>query len=161
MEPKGKKKKWEILFIYIILLTRAFPPKNKLSLMFFKILSKFIQVRSFYEHSCAILSSLKIMIIFNKVSWCIIENDHSFERTEDRVTVFLKWTDFRVIERILSQTLIQAPRIGLHYCLIRFVKQIILRSNVHRHHFYLPNVVIQVKSDNGVFNRLVLCIRCN
>ena len=43
MEPKGKKKKWEILFIYIILLTRAFPPKNKLSLMFFKKLSKFIQ----------------------------------------------------------------------------------------------------------------------
>ena len=95
MEPKGKKKKWEILFIYIILLTRAFPPKNKLSLMFFKILSKFIQVRSFYEHSCAILSSLKIMIIFNKVSWCIIENDHNFEKTEDRATVFIKWMDFR------------------------------------------------------------------
>ena len=25
----------------------------------------------------------------------IIENDHNFERTEDRATVFLKWTDFK------------------------------------------------------------------
>ena len=30
----------------------------------------------------------------NKFSWCTIENDHSFEWNEDRVTVFLKWTDF-------------------------------------------------------------------
>ena len=30
----------------------------------------------------------------NKVSWYIIENGHSFEWNEDRVTVFLKWTDF-------------------------------------------------------------------
>ena len=29
----------------------------------------------------------------NKVNWCIIENDHNFERTEDPATVFLKWTD--------------------------------------------------------------------
>ena len=39
------------------------------------------------------------MIIFNwnqnKVSWCIIENDHDFERNEGCVTVFLKWTDFK------------------------------------------------------------------
>ena len=40
------------------------------------------------------------MIIFNiswnqkKVSWCIIENDHNFERTENRATVSLKWTVF-------------------------------------------------------------------
>ena len=38
------------------------------------------------------------MIIFNwnqnKVSWCIIENDHNFEQNEDLVTVFLKWMDF-------------------------------------------------------------------
>ena len=27
--------------------------------------------------------------------WCCIENDHNFERNEDRATVFLKWTDFR------------------------------------------------------------------
>ena len=53
--------------------------------------------------SCAILSSLKIMIIFNwnqnKVSWCIIGNDHNLEQNEDRETVFLKWTDFsRIIK---------------------------------------------------------------
>ena len=43
----------------------------------------------------------KFMIIFNwnrnKVSWCIIENDHSFEQNEDRVTVFLKWTGFNKV----------------------------------------------------------------
>ena len=27
-------------------------------------------------------------------SWCCIENDHNFERNEDCVTFFLKWTDF-------------------------------------------------------------------
>ena len=27
----------------------------------------------------------------NKVSWCIIENDHNFERTEDCATVFLNF----------------------------------------------------------------------
>ena len=42
-----------------------------------------------------ILSFVKIMIIKNKVSWCIIENDHNFDKTEDHTTVFLKWTDFR------------------------------------------------------------------
>ena len=42
------------------------------------------KVRSFQEHSCAILNSLKIMIIFNNVEW-----------TEDRATVFSKWTDFK------------------------------------------------------------------
>ena len=52
------------------------------------------KVRSFLEHSCAILSSFKIVVIFNitsaeiKISWCIIENDHNFERTEDLTTVF-------------------------------------------------------------------------
>ena len=30
----------------------------------------------------------------NKVSWCI-ENDHNFERNEDRANFLLKWTDFR------------------------------------------------------------------
>ena len=29
------------------------------------------------------------------VSWCIIKNGHSSEWTENRVTVFLKWTDLR------------------------------------------------------------------
>ena len=33
----------------------------------------------------------------NKVSWCIIENGHSFVWNENRVTVFLKWTDFNTI----------------------------------------------------------------
>ena len=30
----------------------------------------------------------------NKVSWCIIEKNKNFERTEDCANVFLKWTDF-------------------------------------------------------------------
>ena len=29
------------------------------------------------------------------VSWCIIENGHSFEWNDDRVTVLLKQTDFK------------------------------------------------------------------
>ena len=33
--------------------------------------------------------------IQNKVSWCIIGNDHNFERTEDCNHVFLNWTDFK------------------------------------------------------------------
>ena len=50
-----------------------------------------------------ILSSFKIMIIFNNTSAeiktksadvFIIEDDHNFERTEDHATVILKWTDF-------------------------------------------------------------------
>ena len=36
----------------------------------------------------------------NKVSWCIIENDHNFERTEDRATVIWKWTDFTYIHAL-------------------------------------------------------------
>ena len=36
--------------------------------------------------------------------------------------------------------------------------QIILRSNILRHHFYLPKV--QVQNGNGVLNRLVPCLRC-
>ena len=52
------------------------------------------KVRSFSEHICAILSSLKIMIIFNntsaeiKTKSTIIENDHNFEKTEERANVF-------------------------------------------------------------------------
>ena len=55
------------------------------------------KVRSFLEHSFAILSSFKIVIIFNNTSAdlvlisadvSIIENDHNFERSEDRATVF-------------------------------------------------------------------------
>ena len=36
--------------------------------------------------------------------------------------------------------------------------QIILRSNVLRHYFYFPEVIIQVQNDHGVFDRLVPCI---
>ena len=39
------------------------------------------------------------MVIFNITSadfvLICIENDHNFERNEDRATVFLKWTDFK------------------------------------------------------------------
>ena len=35
----------------------------------------------------------------NKVNWCIIENDHNFERNENPAIVFLKWTDFSSLER--------------------------------------------------------------
>ena len=56
------------------------------------------KVRSFLEHSYAILILFKIMIIFNNTSadfvLISVENDHNFEQTEDRATVILKWTDF-------------------------------------------------------------------
>ena len=56
------------------------------------------KVHSFKEHG--ILISLKTMAILNNtsvdfffyVSWCIIENGHSFELNED--PVFFKWMDF-------------------------------------------------------------------
>ena len=38
-----------------------------------------------------------------------------------------------------------------------FQSQIIIKSKVHRHHFYLPKVIIQVKNGNGVLKRLVPC----
>ena len=63
-----------------------------------------LKVRSFWEHSCTILSSFKIVIIFNICITSaeiktqsddvnITENDHNFERTENQATVFLKWMD--------------------------------------------------------------------
>ena len=58
--------------------------------------SNHVKVRSFFEHSCAILSSFKIVIIFNitsaeiKTKSAVAAEDVwvFFERTEDRVTVF-------------------------------------------------------------------------
>ena len=32
-----------------------------------------------------------------------IENDHNFEQNEDRVTVFLKWTDFTKKEMLIDR----------------------------------------------------------
>ena len=45
----------------------------------------------------------------NKVSWCIIENGHSFEWNEDHVTLFLKWKDFSMCEKNWHQ-----KKKGLH-----------------------------------------------
>ena len=68
------------------------------------LLSRSAKVYLFLERSCAILSSLKIMSIFNNKSagFVLISDDvvlkicnHNFEWTEDHTTVFLKWTDFR------------------------------------------------------------------
>ena len=55
------------------------------------------QVRPFLEHSCTILSFFKIVIIFNITSPEIKTKSADVllkKRAEDRVTVFLKWTDF-------------------------------------------------------------------
>jgi len=41
--------------------------------------------------------------------------------------------------------------------LVSLCSQIILRSYVL---FYLPKVIIQVQSGNGVLNRLVSCLKC-
>ena len=53
------------------------------------------KVRPFLKHNCSILSSFKIVVIFNLTSAEIKtksadENDHNFERSDDRATVFLK-----------------------------------------------------------------------
>ena len=64
---------------------------------------------------CTILSSFKIRIIFNfswlcfDFSWCYIEKDHNFERTEDSATVFLKWTDF------------EQPKLNFRYILLIYL----------------------------------------
>ena len=76
---KEKRKNEKILFIYIILLKRAFPPKNKLSLMFFKKQSKSIHTR--------------------------------------------------VIERILSKTLIQAPLLFNTICKTEFTVRYTRQTN--------------------------------
>ena len=39
---------------------------------------------------------------FFDFSWCIIENDHNFERTEDRATEVKKQTDFRKFKTLNS-----------------------------------------------------------
>ena len=41
-----------------------------------------------------------------------------------------------------------------------FYGQIILRSNILRHHFFLPKVIIKVQNGNGVLSRLVPCLEC-
>ena len=40
------------------------------------------------------------------LSWWYIENDHNFERNEDRATVFLKWTDFIALYFYRSQNVL-------------------------------------------------------
>ena len=46
------------------------------------------------------------------------------------------------------------------YLSIKPARQIILRSKVLCHHFYLPKVIIQVQNGNEVVNRVVLCLKC-
>ena len=71
------------------------------------------KVCSFLEHSFAILSSFKIVIIFDN-TWAdfvlisadvFIENDNNFEWTEDYPTVFEKWTDFANLSTNNEQSL--------------------------------------------------------
>ena len=38
--------------------------------------------------------------------------------------------------------------------------QFVLRTNVLRHHFYLPEVNIQVQNGHEVISRLVVCLKC-
>ena len=43
-----------------------------------------------------------------------IENYHNFERTEDRETVFLKWTDFRyLLEKIVKSVAVANYRLHM------------------------------------------------
>ena len=46
------------------------------------------------SHSFQNCGNLQHQLNQNKVSWCYIEYDHSFEGNEDGATVFLKQTDF-------------------------------------------------------------------
>ena len=70
----------------------------------------------------------------NKVSWCIIENDHNFERSEDRATLFLKWTDLNTnIKKIFwknyNQTYVNF-HFKLHVCILfRYIYNFRLEQN--------------------------------
>ena len=50
-----------------------------------------------------------------KISWCIIKNDHYFERTEDRATVFWNWTDFSIQLKSLHFILIEKKNVSFSY----------------------------------------------
>ena len=60
-----------------------------------QIILVFVKVHLFLDHSCAIVSSFKIVVIFNNTSADFvlisadvlsIENDHNFKKSEDPTT---------------------------------------------------------------------------
>ena len=82
----------------------CYDARKVFSKTFYKKLIKFLsKVRSFWEHSFVVLSSIRIMIIFNNTSadFVLISADVllkiiicNFDKTEDRATVFRKLIDF-------------------------------------------------------------------
>ena len=55
---------------------------------------KFTQVLQLFQFYC-LFQYIIMQLISLKVSWSYIENDHKFERTEDRATLIITWTHFR------------------------------------------------------------------
>ena len=70
---------------------------------------------------------------------------------------FRKLSSFKKI-RFRKQFLLNV--FSLHNFFNTSLKPNYLRSNVLRHHFYLPKVIIQVQNGNGVLNRLARCLKC-
>ena len=58
------------------------------------------------------------------------------------------------IRRVLKKD--DASKGKFYFC--HYYIQIILRINVFHHHFYLPEVHIQVQNGHGVLSRLLPCI---
>ena len=58
----------------------------------------------FYIEFTLSVAGIIHQLTFFDVSWCIIENGHSFEWNEDRITLFLKWTDLSWLPNILTWT---------------------------------------------------------
>ena len=81
------------------------------------------------------------------VSWCFIENGHSFEWNEDHITVFLKWTDFSTYT-ILKECLIKQ----WHYIL--YIIAINVRPQQTTHKFWNINKISSVQST--LFNQSIV-----
>ena len=45
---------------------------------------------------CLALKTYSVSRLYFVFSWCIIENDHSFDRTKGLANVFLKWTNLSI-----------------------------------------------------------------
>ena len=89
------------------------------------------KVRSLLEHSCVILISFQIVVIFNTTSADI--------KTKS-ADVILKMTTI-LKEMRIAQLWSKSER-----TLVKYESKIILRIKVLHHHFYLPKVIIQVQT---------------
>ena len=106
---------------------------------------------------------------------CIRYSELSFFSDRAKNTSLYNWVPsfeyFLLRHRLFSHFLIwyvrlNNPAIPTNIFEMMFLRkftnqsQMILRSRVLFHHFYLPKVMLQVQNGNGVLNRVVSCLKC-